>query len=48
MELINKNEVEILQAAKTATRKVIMVDDFTPQELNKTKRSNRTRSQKVA
>ena len=48
MELINKNEMEILQAAKSATRKVIMVDDFTPQELSKTKRSNRTRSQKVA
>ncbi len=48
MELIDKNEMEILQAAKSATRKVIMVDDFTPQELSKTKRSNRTKSQKVA
>jgi acyl-CoA dehydrogenase len=48
MELITENEIEILRAAKAATRKVIMVDDFTPEELGKTKRSNRTRSQKVA
>jgi len=48
MELINESEVKILQAAKAATRKVIMVDDFTPQELTKTKRSNRAKSQKGA
>jgi acyl-CoA dehydrogenase len=48
MELITENEIEILQAAKAATRKVIMVDDFTPQELKKTKSGNRSKSRKVA
>ncbi|MCZ6668257.1 MAG: acyl-CoA dehydrogenase [Gammaproteobacteria bacterium] len=48
MELITEEEVKILQAAKAATRKVIMVDDFTPQELKMTKPGNRSKSQKVA
>ena len=38
---ISAEEVEILQLAQAATRKIIMVDDFTPQALAKIKRSNR-------
>jgi acyl-CoA dehydrogenase len=48
MELVTEEEVKIMQAAKAATRKVIMVDDFTPQELKMTKPGNRSKSQKVA
>ena len=33
---LNEEEVEILKAAQVATRKVIMVDEFTPAELGKT------------
>jgi acyl-CoA dehydrogenase len=39
--LVSAEEVEILLLANAATRKVIMVDDFTPQELGKIKRNNR-------
>ena len=48
MELITENERVILQAAKAATRKVIIVDDFTSQQLKKVKPGNRTKSAKVA
>jgi acyl-CoA dehydrogenase len=47
-QVITETEVEILQAARDATRKVIMVDDFTPQEMIKKMPENRTKSQKVA
>jgi len=41
LNLVSAEESEILLLAHTATRKIIMVDDFTPQELNKIKRNNR-------
>ena len=37
LDLVSAEEAEILLLAQVATRKVIMVDDFTPQELNKIK-----------
>ncbi len=39
LDLVSTEEAEILLLAQAATRKVIMVDDFTPEELNKIKRS---------
>ena len=39
LDLVSAEEAEILLLAQAATRKVIMVDDFTPEELNKIKRS---------
>jgi acyl-CoA dehydrogenase len=47
-QMITENEAGILQAAKDATRKVIMVDDFTPEEINKVKSDNRGKNKKVA
>jgi acyl-CoA dehydrogenase len=41
LDLVSAEESEILLMAQAATRKVIMVDDFTPQELNKIRRNNR-------
>jgi len=41
LDLVSAEESEILLVAQAATRKVIMVDDFTPQELNKIRRNNR-------
>ena len=45
-QIITEGEAEILQAARTATRKAIMVDDFTPQELTGTSTASRGRSKK--
>ena len=39
LDLVSAEEAEILLLAQAATRKIIMVDDFTPEELNKIKRS---------
>jgi acyl-CoA dehydrogenase len=39
LDLVSAEEAEILLLAQAATRKVIMVDDFTPEEINRTKRS---------
>ena len=41
LNLISDEEAEILILAQAATRKTIMVDDFTPQELINNKRSKR-------
>jgi len=41
LDLVSAEESEILLVAQAATRKIIMVDDFTPQELNKIRRNNR-------
>ncbi len=38
---LSAEEAEILRLAQAATRKIIMVDDFTPQALGKIKRNNR-------
>jgi len=38
LNLVSAEEVEILLLAKAATRKVIMVDDFSPNELNNIRR----------
>ena len=40
-ELVSAEEADMLVLAHTATRKIIMVDDFTPQELNTSKRNHR-------
>ena len=39
-ELVSAEEADMLVLAHTATRKIIMVDDFTPQELNTSKRNH--------
>ncbi|MHC4221284.1 MAG: acyl-CoA dehydrogenase, partial [Planctomycetota bacterium] len=39
LDLVSAEEAEILMLAQVATRKIIMVDDFTPGELNNIKRS---------
>jgi acyl-CoA dehydrogenase len=41
LDLVSAEESEILLVAQAATRKIIMVDDFTPHELNKIKQNNR-------
>lgn len=40
-DLVSAEEAEILTLAQAVTRKIIMVDDFTPQELSNIKRSPR-------
>ncbi len=41
LDLVSAEEAEILLQAQAATRKIIMVDDFTPQELAKIKPAKR-------
>ncbi len=41
LDLLTIKEVEILRQAHAATRKVIMVDDFEPQDIAQVKKSNR-------
>ncbi len=41
LDLLSVKEVEILRQAQAATRKVIMVDDFEPQDIAQVKKSNR-------
>ena len=41
LDLLTVKEVEILRQAQAATRKVIMVDDFEPQDIAQVKKSNR-------
>ena len=41
LDLLTIEEVEILRQAHAATRKVIMVDDFEPQDIAQVKKSNR-------